>query len=140
MYRAEDVMTKNVVSVDQDGTVEQAIRTLLEHRISGAPVTDGAGNLVGIISEFQLLEVIYEPEMRTAPVSRLMTRDVLTVDEQTTLSDVANLFVVHRIRRVPVMRDGKVVGLISRRDLLRCVLDAGDGTLEIAKVAKDAVG
>jgi len=133
-------MTKNVVSVDQDCTVEHAIRTLLEHRISGAPVADGAGNLVGIISEFQLLELIYEPEMRTAPVSRLMTKDVLTVDEQTTLSDVASLFVVHRIRRVPVVRDGRVVGLISRRDVLRRVLHAGDGDLENVKAAADAAG
>jgi CBS domain-containing protein len=140
VYRAEDVMTKNVISVDRDDTVEHAIRTLLEHRISGAPVTDRSGSLVGIISEFQLLEVIYEPELRSAPVSRLMTKDVLTVDEQATLSDVASLFVVHRIRRAPVVRDGRVVGLISRRDLLRYVLDAAEGVAEFVNVTRGALG
>lgn len=138
MYSAQDVMNRNVISIDSESTVEEAIRTLVEHGISGAPVTDRDGNLVGIVSEFQLLEVVYEPDTRNAPVSQFMTKDVLTVKEGTMLSDVATILVVQRIRRVPVVRDGRVVGLVSRRDLLRYVLDAGNGIAEFVSAARAA--
>jgi len=126
MPTAEQVMQRNVVSLLPTATVEQAIRLLRELGFSGAPVVDRNGTLVGIISEFALLEVVYDPSIRTAPLSRFMTRDVLTVDEDTPLSDIATLFVRHRIRRVPVVRDGRLVGVVSRPDLLIHVLEAGE--------------
>jgi tRNA nucleotidyltransferase (CCA-adding enzyme) len=126
MHTAEQVMQRNVVSLLPTTTVEQAIRLLRELGFSGAPVVDRDGTLVGIISEFALLEIVYDPSIRTRPVSRFMTRDVLTVTEDTALSDIATLFVRHRIRRVPVVRDGQLVGVVSRPDLLSHVLEAGD--------------
>ena len=126
MYTAKQVMRRNVVSILPTATVEQAIRLLRELGFSGAPVVDRNGTLVGIISEFALLEIVYEPSIRTAPVSRFMTRDVLTVNEDTALNDIATLFVRHRIRRVPVVRDGRLVGVVSRPDLLSHVLEAGE--------------
>jgi CBS domain-containing protein len=123
MRRARDVMNKNLVVLRADTTVEQAIRSLLEHHVSGAPVVDQQGRLVGIVSEFQLLEAIYRPEVKREQVCDLMTKDVITVPENATLSEVANLLLLHRIRRVLVVRDGKMVGIIARRDLLRCVVD-----------------
>jgi len=126
MYTAKQVMQRNVVSLLPMATVEQAIRLLRELGFSGAPVVDRNGTLVGIISEFALLEIVYEPSIRKAPVSRFMTRDVLTVNEDTALSDIATLFVRHRIRRVPVVRDGRLVGVVSRPDLLSHVLEAGE--------------
>ncbi len=125
MPTAEQVMRRNVVSLLPTATVEQAIRLLCELGFSGAPVVDQTGTLVGIISEFALLEVVYDPSIRTAPLSRFMTRDVFTVDEDTPLSNIATLFVRHRIRRVPVVRDGRLVGVVSRPDLLSYVLEAG---------------
>jgi len=126
MPTAEQVMQRNVVSLLPTATVEQAIRLLRRLGFSGAPVVDPSGTLVGIISEFALLEIVYDPSIRTAPLSRFMTRDVLTVDEETALGDIATLFVRHRIRRVPVVRDGRLVGVVSRPDLLSYVLDAGE--------------
>ena len=135
MRRARDVMNTDVVAICADATVEQAIRSLLEHNVSGAPLVDEQGGLVGIVSEFQLLEAIYRPEVKQEQVRNLMTKDVITVAEDATLSEVANLLLLHRIRRVPVVRDGKMVGVISRRDLLRCTVDAenpqGESTDEI---------
>jgi len=119
-------MVTNVVTISGDTIVEDAIAKLLELDISGAPIVDREGHLIGIISEFQLLEAIYSPEVKKSQVSRLMTRDVFTVTEDMLLSEVANLLVLHRIRRTPVVRDRQVVGIISRRDLLRYVLDAGE--------------
>jgi CBS domain-containing protein len=124
MYRAKDVMTREILTLSPKLTVEEAIRQLLEHSYSGAPVVSDDGMLVGIVSEFQLLEVIYDPETTKLPVEAVMTRSVLSVDEGALLSDVANLFIMHRIRRVPVLRDGQLVGLITRRDVLRYIIES----------------
>lgn len=125
MYQAKDTMNSNVVSIHPEASIEQAIQKLLDHNVSGMPVIDASGKLVGVISEFQLLEVVYDPNLKGAEVQGFMTRDVITVDESALLATVASLFIVHRIRRIPVVRDGKVVGVVSRRDLLRYIVETG---------------
>lgn len=119
MYQVNEIMNQEVLAISSDATVAEAIHFLLEHQISGMPVTDSEGRLVGIISEFQLLETIYLPELNDKPVSDLMTKDVLTIEPTARLSDAASLFIRHRIRRLPVVEDGKMIGVVSRRDLLR---------------------
>lgn len=119
-------MIADLLAIRADATVEEAIRSLLDHRVSGAPVVDQQGCLVGIVSEFQLLEAIYRPEVKQEQVRDLMTKDVITVTEDAALSEVANLLLLHRIRRVPVVRAGRLVGIVTRRDLLRCTLEADD--------------
>lgn len=135
VYTAKHIMTENVISIPSGTTVEETIRTLLDRRISGAPVVDAAGRLIGIISEFEMMELIYDPAMKHAEVDQFMTRDVISVGEQTMLNDIVNIMMVMRIRRVPVTRNDRVVGLISRPDLVRYALDAGT---EIAEYLKDA--
>jgi CBS domain-containing protein len=142
-----DVMTTDVISVDPDTTV-QALATLLAERgISGAPVVDSSGRLIGIISEGDLL---HRAEIGTArhhrerrrswwldhfasdlareyvkshgrTVKDIMTRDVVTVTEDTDLGEVAALLEAKRIKRVPVMHAGKIVGIISRANLVRAL-------------------
>jgi CBS domain-containing protein len=119
-------MHRDVVSICPNASVEEAIELLLEHGISGAPVLDNAGKLCGIITQFQLLEVMYDPQIRNGKVCDFMTRNVLTIDEDATLSTAVSLFVMHRIRRLPVVRDGEVVGVISRSDLLRYFVKSGE--------------
>jgi CBS domain-containing protein len=140
MRRARDVMNTNLVAVCADATVEETIRSLLEHHVSGAPIVDEQGYLVGIVSEFQLLEAIYRPEVKQEQVRDLMTKDVITVTEDAALSEVANLLLLHRIRRVPVVRDGKIVGIIARRDLLRCTVDVEAAPGEAAEEIKACSG
>jgi len=136
MRRARDVMIADLLAIRADATVEEAIRSLLDHRVSGAPVVDQQGCLVGIVSEFQLLEAIYRPEVKQEQVRDLMTKDVITVSEDAALSEVANLLLLHRIRRVPVVRAGRLVGIVTRRDLLRCTLEADDTPSELADEVK----
>jgi len=126
MYQASYVMTTNVTTIAPDATVDEAIGVLLDNQISGLPVVDARGMLVGMISEFQLLETVFDPQIRNESVRGFMTRDVIAVDDGALLADVASLFIMHRIRRVPVLREGQLVGLITRRDLLRYVAKAGD--------------
>jgi CBS domain-containing protein len=125
MYEARDAMTRDVIPVHPDDTIEQAIRSLVDNRISGAPVVNDAGELVGVISEYQLLEIAYDPNIKRSKVRDFMTKDLLTVNANALLTTVATLFVSHRIRRVPVLENGKLVGIISRRDILKYMIQTG---------------
>src|ERR1700746_4051069 len=147
MMRAMDGMTTDVITVDPDMTVQALARLLAERGISGAPVVDSNGRLVGIISEGDLL---HRDAIGTArrhrnrrhswwldhfasdlardyikshgrTVKDIMTRDVVTVTEDTDLGDVAASLEAKRIKRVPVMREGKIVGIISRANIVRAV-------------------
>ena len=144
---AMDVMTTDVITIDPDTTVQGLATLLAERGISGAPVVDPSGRLVGVVSEGDLL---HRAEIGTAhrhrkrrrswwldhfasdlareyvkshgrTVKDIMTRDVVTVAEDTELSEVAALLEAKRIKRVPVMRDGKIVGIISRANIVRAV-------------------
>jgi CBS domain-containing protein len=125
MYQAKDAMTTDMVTVSPDSTIEEAMRLLIDERISGAPVVDQHGKLIGIISEYQLLEVVYDPELKAQHVSDFMTRNVITVDADALLASVANMFVLHRIRRLPVVQNGQLVGVVARRDLLKYIMESG---------------
>lgn len=122
MVTARDVMNTQVVGIPEDCTVEEAGRLLVRSGVSGVPVFDRDGALVGIISEYQLLELVYNPKLKSQPVSQFMTRQVITVAEDDPVDRLAGFFVLNRIRRLPVVKDGRVVGMITRRDLLKRIL------------------
>src|SRR5262245_10571290 len=126
MYQVKDAMISGVISVRPEWTVEEVIHLLIKHRISGAPVIDERGRLRGIITQFQLLEVLYDPNVKHSKIEECMTRNVFTIEEDALLGAAVNLFVVHRIRIIPVVRGGEVVGLISRGDLLRYFAETGE--------------
>jgi CBS domain-containing protein len=139
--QASDIMTTPVVTVTPDTTVRDTAKCLLDNRISGVPVVDRAGKLVGIISEGDLMRrpesgterrpswwlslfSDAETQARTfvkrhgGRVADVMTRQVVTIDEDTSLEDVADTLEKNRIKRVPVLRNGKLIGIVSRADLL----------------------
>jgi len=126
MYQVKDAMTRRVISIQPKATLEEAIRLLLKHNISGAPVIDENGRLCGVITQYQLLEVLYEPTVKHSRVEECMTRAVITIDEEALLGTATNFFVLHRIRRIPVIRDGKVIGVLSRQDLLKYFAETGE--------------
>jgi CBS domain-containing protein len=126
MLTAGAIMTTNIVTARPNVSIEAAIDTLLAEEISGLPVTDEEGRLVGVISEFALLAVAYDRRVKNHTVSQHMTRDIISVDIDDPISRVADLCIVHRVRRVPVMKDGRLVGIISRRDVLRALIESPD--------------
>lgn len=140
MSTARDVMQTEVITIPINSTAGEAMRLLMDHDISGAPVVDDGGELVGIISELQLLEAIYTPEVTSHQLANFVTRDVLSVTEETLLADVTNVLVLHRIRRVPVMRHGRLVGIVTRRDLLRHAVKASEAFAENAGCMKMVSG
>jgi CBS domain-containing protein len=118
-------MASSLATFSPDTELMDAIRQLVERQISGAPVVDGQGNLVGILSErdciAQALSAGYYGEAG-GRVSELMTTDVETVNADDGLMDIAKRFISARYRRFPVLDDNRLVGLISRRDVLRAIL------------------
>ena len=118
---ARDIMTEGVVSIRPGCSIEEAIELLLMQRISGLPVVDERERMVGILTEYALLALAYDPSIVGDKVSQHMTTDVLTVDANDPVRKVADLCIVHRVRRVPVLENGRLVGLISRRDVLKAV-------------------
>ena len=152
--KAGDVMTREVISIDPDSTVLQAARLMLQHHISGLPVIDKEGNLVGVLSEGDFLrrretktekrrsrwlEFLMGPGRIAAEyshshgskVSEVMTKEVQTVDEATALEDIVALMERHRIKRVPVLCGGQVVGIITRSNLMHAMVS-------LARVAQPA--
>src|SRR5438105_15944988 len=107
-------MTPNVISVNEDASVRDVAKVLDRHRISGLPVCDGNGHMVGVISEYDL---IAKPQAHTA--GEAMSHDVISVMEDTSVDQVRFLLVNRRIKRVPVLRGTKLLGIISRADLVR---------------------
>jgi CBS domain-containing protein len=138
-------VSSTVVTVPAAAPIVEAAKILLDHGISGAPVVDDEGRLVGMVTEgdlFRRCEIGTEPDPRQrsqgpgsdsatarrfikshgSQVRDIMTRDVVRVFEETPLACVAELMSLKQIKRVPVMRGGKIVGIVSRADLLRALV------------------
>jgi CBS domain-containing protein len=142
--RAHQIMTRTVISVSPDATILEAANTMLQKHVSGLPVIDAGGKLVGIVSEGDFLrrteigtqrrrgrwlKFILGPGKSASDfvqehgrkVSEVMTKSPLTITEDTALAEIVDLMERNNIKRVPVVRGEKVVGLVSRANLLQAV-------------------
>ena len=142
--KVQDIMTRKVISVKADDAVLLAARLMLQNRISGLPVLDEPGNLVGMVTEGDFLrrgeigtqrhrpkwlEFLIGPGRLASEyvracgrkVGEIMTPGPYTITEEATLETVVELMEKHRIKRLPVVRDGRVVGIVSRANLLRAL-------------------
>ena len=142
--RAADLMTRNVVTVDEEASVEEAAALMLRHRVSALPVLDRSGKLVGIVSEGDLMrraelgterERSWWLELITAnsdlaedyvkahgrKVGEVMTRKPITASPNTPINEIAVLLEEHAIKRVPILDRGKLVGIVARANLLQAL-------------------
>jgi CBS domain-containing protein len=138
--QARDVMTREVVTVGPDTSAKYAAEIMAERGFAAVPVVDGDYQLVGIVAEADVLADRLPPDPRlhlrrdeseedTPPpllVRGVMTEGVRTVNAAADVSDIARLFVDDRLRSVPVQERGRLVGIVSRRDLLRALVRADD--------------
>ena len=149
--RARDVMVRAVATTSPDTAVEELARLMINLRVSGVPVLDRDGRLVGIVTEGDLLRRVetgterYRPR-RSEPfssnsrlvaeyikshakrVADIMTREVFSVEEMATLGEIADLLETKHFKLVPVVHDGKIVGIVSRADLLKVLASGGTKT------------
>lgn len=118
MYQIRDVMTAPAFAVRPDATLAEAVEFLTELHIGSAPVVSDDGRLVGVISERSLIDVVFNEASRRALVSQCMTREVHVVHPDDPLTPAAQLFALYSFQRLPVVENGRLVGVISRRDLM----------------------
>jgi CBS domain-containing protein len=146
--KASDVMTRRIVSVTPEATVLEAVRLMLQNHISGLPVIDATGNLVGVVTEGDFLrraetgtqrkrsrwlELFVGPRTLAEEyvhahgrkVEEVMTADPITISEDTPLEEVVRAMERHRIKRLPVVRDKNVVGIVSRANLMHALASLG---------------
>lgn len=121
-------MATKLITFTPDVDIEAAIRIMLKNKISGAPVLSEEGNLVGMLSEKDCIRVIMEGPYRNQPgstgtVGDFMSTDVTTIDKDKTIMDAAYVFTHEAFRRLPVVENGKLIGQISRRDILSAILN-----------------
>jgi CBS domain-containing protein len=152
MFTAKDIMTRNVIAITPDTTVEKLAKLLTEHRISGMPVLDENGKLVGIVTENDLISqnkrlhiptvvtifdaIIYlespkrlEEEMKKmigTKVGDICTKKVITIAEDTPLPEIATIMSEKKIHLLPVMRGEELVGIVGKADLVKAM---GQGLL-----------
>lgn len=151
MLTAKDIMNKDVVTVKPDTSLQELASLLMKNQVSGAPVVDAGGALYGIVTENDLIAqnrrlhiptvvsfldaAIYlesskkfAEEVRRVSATKvgdICSRKVLTVSEDTTLTDIATIMSEKKVHLLPVLRSGKVVGIVGKRDVVRAV--AGQG-------------
>lgn len=126
----KDYMTQSLVTFTRHMDVLDAVYELVTHRIGGAPVVDEAGNLIGVLSEYDCLQVTLNATYygeRGGPVENFMQPEVVTVDAEMSIVDLAQKFIDTRYRRYPVMEGNRLVGQISRRDVLRALETLSEG-------------
>ena len=123
--KISEYMDTTVPTLNPDTQIIEAVDFLLHHRVTGAPVVDSSGKLVGIITETDLLKLLVEGVEGEPPteatVAEFMTADVITVPPDVDIYYLAGMFLTNNFRRLPVVDGGKIVGAITRYDLLRVV-------------------
>lgn len=122
-YTVRDVMQTNLQTVGEQTTISEAIELLMEYRISGLPVVDKELSLVGIVTEKDLLRVCHEEPGTLNQVGDLMTRKVRSFQVEDSLEVLCDCLMANHFRRVPVLEGEKLVGLVSRADLMPTILE-----------------
>jgi len=124
--QVSDWMSTRLITFHPDQSIFGVMEILLTHRISGGPVVDNSGNLVGVISEGDCLKELIKGKYNNVPtlegkVSDHMATDVITIEPQVNIFDAAKKFLHLRLRRLPVVQLGKLIGQISQKDIMKAV-------------------
>jgi len=112
---AKDIMTRDIIMVNPKMTIKQLAMLLIKNQISGAPVAAEDGKIIGIVSEADILA------KKARQVKGIMSTKVVSVNEETPVEEIAQLMAMHKIKRLPVMKGNKIVGIVSRADIVSAI-------------------
>jgi CBS domain-containing protein len=119
MVRAKDVMSNRVMTVKPDSRVVDVIRLLAEHKVTGAPVVSDDMHLLGMVTEKDILMMLlYDKNIKTKTVADLMTKEVISFTEEDDLMEIFKILVENNFRRVPILSNGTLTGIVSRTDII----------------------
>lgn len=121
-FPAWQVMKKGLITVRPDSTLSEAIASMADYSLSGLPVVEGDGYLVGMITEKDVMPFFYGHQTPPETVRDLMTTDVMTFGPNDGMIEICECLIANRFRRVPIIKDGILIGLISRADVIRYIL------------------
>jgi CBS domain-containing protein len=115
---ARDIMTRNVYTTSAEASVQEVAQLLSRKNISGVPVIDKDGKMIGIVTEADIIGKVDREGLRAADI---MSPEIIAVDEETRVGEIAMLLTEHRIKRVPIVQHGKLVGIVCRADIVHAV-------------------
>ena len=113
--QAKDIMTRDIITVSPTMSIKNLAMTLIKNQISGAPVAGKNGKIVGVVSEADIVA------KKGKDVKAIMSKKIISVDEETAVEEIARLMTTQKIKRVPVMRGDDVVGIVSRADIVSAI-------------------
>ena len=120
MVKAKDIMSATVTTVHEYANVMEVIKLLVEHNVTGLPVVDDSGRLLGMVTEKDILMLLlYDPNVKGKTVTDLMTTEITHFDEDENLMTIFESLVQSNFRRVPILSEGRLVGIVSRRDIIK---------------------
>lgn len=125
MVRASAIMTSSVVAVTAETDIYEAIRTMVANDVTGLPVVVEDGTLVGVVTEKDVLSLLYNVEDHPGRVQDFMTSDVVAFEQDADVLAIAERLGDKDFRRVPILDNGKLVGIVSRKDIIRYVKNSG---------------
>ncbi len=123
MFDTKTIMTTDIITVKRHTPINRVIEILVDNDITGLPVVNDDRTLAGIISEKDVLSLIYDLEDDSAKVEDFMTKDVVSFEQNEDLIAICECLVNNNFRRVPIVADGKLVGVISRKDIIKYILE-----------------
>ena len=120
MISAKDVMSKRVATVSAEANIKEVIRLLVENKVTGLPVVSENGDLLGIVTEKDILRMLlYDRDVKEKTAADLMTTEIISFDEDDDLMKIFKSLVEGEFRRVPILSEGKLAGIISRADIIK---------------------
>jgi len=135
MFKVKNIMKTNVIYVTKDTPINKAIELLRKNNITGMPVVNEDKTLAGIISEKDVVKLLYTPINQNNKVENYMTKKVIAFDHEASIISIADCFIKNNFRRVPILANGKVVGIISRKDVISYILEMQQiGEAELALI------
>nr|WKN35266.1 CBS domain-containing protein [Tunicatimonas sp. TK19036] len=128
-----DYMATHLITFSPDQCIQEVVKTLLARKISGGPVVDDDQQLIGVISEGDCLKEVVKGKYDNLPILSGKVRDhmsskVVSIESEMNIFEAANMFLTRRIRRFPVIRDGRLVGQVSQKDIMKAVLKLKSST------------
>ena len=132
MFQAKTIMKTDVISIDKDTEVYDAIRIMVERNVTGLPVVNDDQTLAGVITEKDVLRLLCDSEDVPGTVEQFMTKKVVCFDQRDSLLDIVDSLMNNQFRRVPILDDDKLVGIISRKDIIAYILKIRQYTPEHA--------